>query len=81
MLDWLLNNHRQIVGASRWILSFGAFALMIVAGLPHNPIDHIITVLCMIGVAIVFAIWLGVVSVTLVSPGALEKWRRRRNSR
>jgi hypothetical protein len=81
MLDWILANHRDLVRASRWIVTGCGLALMAIAQLPHDLFDRALAVVGMICVAIAFLIWFGVVIVTIVRPRTFEEIRRRRADR
>lgn len=78
MIDWVLARQRGIVGGSRFIVAGCAFALIGIASLPHNAIDRIVAIVGLTLVAIVFAVWLAVVVLTIAHP---RLFRRLRESR
>jgi len=78
LIDWVLARQRGIVGGSRFIVSGCAFALMGIASLPHNAVDRIVAIIGLVLVAIVFAVWLTVVVLTVANPRLFVRLRERR---
>ncbi len=78
MIDWLLDNHRGIVGWSRWICAGCALALVAIAGLPRGPIDRVIAIVGLALIAAIFVSCLTTVVVFLVRPRLFDRIRARR---
>ena len=78
MIDWVLARQRGIVGGSRFIVAGCAFALIGIASLPHNAVDRIVAIIGLALVAIVFAVWLAVVALTIAHPRLFRRLRERR---
>lgn len=78
MIDWVLARQRGIVGGSRLIVAGCAFALIGIASLPHNAVDRIVAIIGLALVAIVFFVWLAVVTLTIAHPRLFRQLRERR---
>jgi hypothetical protein len=77
LIDWVLARQRGIVGSSRFIVAGCAFALIGIASLPHNALDRVVAIIGLVLVAIVFAVWLAVVVLTIAHPRLFRRLRER----
>lgn len=78
MIDWLLANHRNALRWSRFIVLGCVLALLGIAALPHNAFDRVLGIAGIGIVALVFAGWLALATLSLLAPRRLEKIRRHR---
>jgi Na+/proline symporter len=81
MIDWLLANHPHLVRYRRWVVVACAAALLGIARLPPNPLDRVIAIAGLALVALVFAVWLAIMLVTILRPRLFEDMRRHRAER
>ena len=58
-----------------------AFALMALDELPHDSVDHAFAMIGVVAVMLVFALWMGVVGVTVIRPQTFAQMQRRRAQR
>jgi hypothetical protein len=77
MIDWLLAAQPHVVRASRWIVLCCGMGLLGLASLPHNTVDRIIAIVGVVVIAAVFALWLGMALITILTPRLFHNLRRR----
>lgn len=78
MIDWLLAAQPHALGAGRWVIGCCGLAVLGLGGLPHDTAHRIIAITGLAVTAIVFALWLGMVIVTILCPRLLADLRRKR---
>jgi uncharacterized membrane protein HdeD (DUF308 family) len=78
ILHWLLDHRANAIRASRWIVLACALSLIAISRLPHGPVDRVLAIVAIAGIALVFATWLSLVIATVLLPRRLRALDARR---